>query len=299
MKWQGLFPAIFLCGFILRFIKAEMVFLRRHSACQRYLVVTVIHKMFTARLRVLPDRAGVIYQAGFTLVELAIVLMIIGLLIGGILRGQELLKMSRITASVQQFKAYEGATYTFQDQYQGLPGDIVNPSFRIPNCSAVPCNTPGNGNSIIGPVASITGFSYGTATENNAYFVQLAAAHLLSGIDSKSDWSSGAQAAAYPMTPLGALMWIAYYNHSPAAGGPWTSALQGHWFVYVGKNPSGAGFTHNAVAVNTLALIDKKLDDGLPWSGQAVLNSSGCNNPGQEYDMNNVTPCTYMVRSGF
>ena len=54
-------------------------------------------------------------QSGFTLVELAIVLMIIGLLIGGILRGQELMENARVTSTIQQTKAYDGATTTFRD----------------------------------------------------------------------------------------------------------------------------------------------------------------------------------------
>lgn len=237
-------------------------------------------------------------QHGFTLVELAIVLMIIGLLTGGILRGQELLKQSRITGTIQFFKAYEGATHTFQDMYQSLPGDIINPSLRIPNCSTAPCNVAGNGNSMIGPVASISGFTYSTASENNVYFQQLAAAHLVSGVDATTQWN-GVQDGAYPMVPLGALMWIAYYNHAPSAGGPWTTPLQRHWFVLVGKDPDGAGFTRNAVAVNTLGIMDKKMDDGQPWAGDAVLNSQACNNPAAEYNPNNVTPCTFMVSAGF
>lgn len=237
-------------------------------------------------------------QWGFTLVELAIVLMIIGLLIGGVLRGQELMKQARISSMVQFFKAYEGATHTFMDMYQSFPGDIVNPAARIPNCSAAPCNTPGDGNGIIGPVASIGNFQYAVASENNVFFQQLAAAHLVSGVDASTEWE-GSQGAAYPMTPLGAVMWIAYYNHFPGNGGSWTTALQGHWFVLVGRSPSGFGFTREAVPIPTLAHLDKKMDDGLPWNGHAVLNSQGCNHPETEYNMNKTNSCTFMVRAGF
>ena len=48
-------------------------------------------------------------QKGFTLVELAIVMTIIGLLIGGVLKGQELMENARVTSTVAQVKGYEGA----------------------------------------------------------------------------------------------------------------------------------------------------------------------------------------------
>ncbi|MCK5555335.1 MAG: prepilin-type N-terminal cleavage/methylation domain-containing protein, partial [Alphaproteobacteria bacterium] len=56
-------------------------------------------------------------QKGFTLVELAIVLTIIGLLIGGILKGQQLMQNARVTATIAQIQAIESATTTFRDTY--------------------------------------------------------------------------------------------------------------------------------------------------------------------------------------
>ncbi len=90
-------------------------------------------------------------ESGFTLVELAIVLMIIGLLIGAILRGQELLESARITATLQQVKAYQGAIVTFRDTYGALPGDLRTALDRVPNCTAVNSCVNGNGDGMIGP----------------------------------------------------------------------------------------------------------------------------------------------------
>jgi prepilin-type N-terminal cleavage/methylation domain-containing protein len=84
-------------------------------------------------------------EGGFTLVELAIVMIIIGLLIAGVLKGQELIGNARVTATVAQIKAIDAATSTFKDTYQDIPGDMINPGVRLPNCTNM-CATVGNGN---------------------------------------------------------------------------------------------------------------------------------------------------------
>lgn len=65
-------------------------------------------------------------RKGFTLVELAIVLVIVGLLAGGILVGQSLVKSAEIRSFITQINKYSTATITFRDQYQSLPGDLGN-----------------------------------------------------------------------------------------------------------------------------------------------------------------------------
>ena len=63
-------------------------------------------------------------QKGFTLVELSIVLVIIGLLIGGILAAQSMTDTSKIQAQVRQFGQIDAAVLNFADKYNGgLPGD--------------------------------------------------------------------------------------------------------------------------------------------------------------------------------
>ncbi|MBC7918867.1 MAG: prepilin-type N-terminal cleavage/methylation domain-containing protein [Rhodoferax sp.] len=62
-------------------------------------------------------------QAGFTLVEIAIVLVIIGLLLGGVLKGQELIENSRIKSIVADMKAVQAAYNGYIDRYKALPGD--------------------------------------------------------------------------------------------------------------------------------------------------------------------------------
>ena len=74
-------------------------------------------------------------QRGFTLVEMAIVLVIIGLLLGGILKGQELITSARVRNIADQNSGVQAAYYGFIDRYRQVPGDWpqVNAAQAIPN----------------------------------------------------------------------------------------------------------------------------------------------------------------------
>lgn len=63
---------------------------------------------------------------GFSLVELSIVLVILGLLVGGILTGQNLIKAAELRSVTQDVNKYQAAVYSFRDKYQALPGDMPN-----------------------------------------------------------------------------------------------------------------------------------------------------------------------------
>ncbi len=62
-------------------------------------------------------------QTGFTLIELAIVLVIIGLLLGGVLRGQELINSARVKSLTRDFQNVQVYLYTYQDRFRAIPGD--------------------------------------------------------------------------------------------------------------------------------------------------------------------------------
>jgi prepilin-type N-terminal cleavage/methylation domain-containing protein len=62
-------------------------------------------------------------QAGFTLVEIAIVLVIIGLLLGGVLKGTELIENAKVKRAINEINGVTSAFYAYQDRYQRLPGD--------------------------------------------------------------------------------------------------------------------------------------------------------------------------------
>lgn len=63
---------------------------------------------------------------GFTLIELAIVLVIVGLLLAGVLVGQDLINAARIRGVITDIERYNAAATTFQTKYDGLPGDLIN-----------------------------------------------------------------------------------------------------------------------------------------------------------------------------
>lgn len=62
-------------------------------------------------------------QTGFTLIELAIVLVIIGLLLGGVLRGQELINSARVKNITRDFQNVQVYIYGYQDRFRSVPGD--------------------------------------------------------------------------------------------------------------------------------------------------------------------------------
>jgi prepilin-type N-terminal cleavage/methylation domain-containing protein len=85
-------------------------------------------------------------QSGFTLVEIAIVLVIIGLLLGGVLKGQELITQAKIRNIANDLNGMTAAVYAYQDRYKAFPGDDINAATRWTNPQA----TKGDGNAQVG-----------------------------------------------------------------------------------------------------------------------------------------------------
>jgi prepilin-type N-terminal cleavage/methylation domain-containing protein len=69
-------------------------------------------------------------QVGFTLIEISIVLVIIGLLLGGVLKGQELIENAKIKRMNNDFSGIASATYSYLDRYSAIPGDDKNADTR-------------------------------------------------------------------------------------------------------------------------------------------------------------------------
>jgi prepilin-type N-terminal cleavage/methylation domain-containing protein len=85
-------------------------------------------------------------QSGFTLVEIAIVLVIIGLLLGGILKGQELINSAKVKNLANDFRVIPTYIYAYQDKFKSLPGDDPAADTHLPGGAAA---DKGNGNGVI------------------------------------------------------------------------------------------------------------------------------------------------------
>lgn len=87
---------------------------------------------------------------GFTLVEIAIVMVIIGVLVGGAIKGAELLNNARVKKTIAQVDGIKAALATFEDKYAMLPGDAEHADERLPGCTAANFCFIGNADGHVG-----------------------------------------------------------------------------------------------------------------------------------------------------
>jgi prepilin-type N-terminal cleavage/methylation domain-containing protein len=234
-------------------------------------------------------------EEGFTLVELAIVMVIIGLLIGGILKGQELIATAKVGATVSQIKALDGAINTFQEKYSAYPGDMRSPNTRIPNCTQTPCSTPGDGNMRIVNSATL-GDAPQAGSEGTRIFSHLAKADLLSGVDGDSAVVN-AFGELLPVVKAGGGMWINFLSGPP--GGDLTLTPGRHYAVINGTAVA-VGADTGGFNSSVAAQLDRKMDDGKPVGGGVQIVGSNCvSGSGQAALYHEATPgpaCAMYVR---
>lgn len=214
----------------------------------------------------------------FSLVELSIVLVILGLLTGGILAGQSLIRASELRAVSTEYDRYKTALLSFRDKYLALPGDMPNATqfwgaahATLATCVVTvgtgtqTCNGNGDGRINIG-AAPVANNSY----EDFRSWQQLANAGLVEGS------YTGVQASA------------AIFHSVIGSNVPGSKISNAGWFLhYIGSQVSGGGFfpgnyeTGLYFGTSTAASfpygpvfkpeeawnIDTKLDDGKPAQG--------------------------------
>lgn len=115
-------------------------------------------------------------QSGFTLIEIAIVLVIIGLLLGGILKGQELINSARVKNLANDFRNIPVFIYGYQDKFKALPGDDSAAAIHVGTTAITP--GAGNGNGVIGG----TWFSTTAADESVLFWQHVRLAGLAPGL---------------------------------------------------------------------------------------------------------------------
>lgn len=179
-------------------------------------------------------------QSGFTLIEIAIVLVIIGLLLGGVLKGQELITGARVRNLIQQQDGVKAAYFGFLDRFRALPGDYATATTTITNISTTPCTGNGNGNGQI-EAASATPWEATLAWEH------LSKAGFING--TYTCGTGTPTQATNPTNPYGQPL-ILIFDASYAVGTGVTAASR-HNLKTGGQIPS-----------DILGEIDRKVDDG-------------------------------------
>jgi prepilin-type N-terminal cleavage/methylation domain-containing protein len=240
-------------------------------------------------------------RTAFSLVELSIVLVILGLLVGGVLIGRNLIRAAELRSVMTDANAYITAAANFRQQYRFLPGDASNAESYWSAASTDNGNADG----------VVTGAERFLAWQhlNLAGFVEKSFTGL-QGAGGAEDFVLGSNApvARIPLTGFGF-----YYNTTAAATATEFAANMGNAFSYGQAGAANSGAPRTAILTATDAFsMDTKMDDGRPGTGKWVATSigggnfgatTGCasaNTAAATYNVALPTPnCSFYIMSGY
>jgi prepilin-type N-terminal cleavage/methylation domain-containing protein len=215
-------------------------------------------------------------QRGFTLVEIAIVLVIIGLLIGGVLRGQELLNSARVNSLNSQQSSIQTAFYGFIDRYKTTPGDLTAAQALLINNLAAPASAGGDG---------VVAFVDSPAFFNNLSQAGFLACTPCSATSLVTAGAAGAAATYIPPTSAsgantmvnvyGAPLMFQMGTTATLVGGSTAGAIE--FLAATAEIAKPMVTTGNTVTSAMLAEMDRKVDDGNPAGGTFRYTDNGVN----------------------
>jgi len=227
----------------------------------------------------------------FSLVELSIVLVILGLLVGGVLAGKSLIRASELRSVTTEYQRYLTATRAFRDKYFALPGDMANATNfwgtagTCPGTSASPSTTSatcnGNGDGVLTAAGA-------SSNEMYRFWQHLANAALIEGqFTGVSDSTTASNLYSLigtnvPASKLSAAGWsTGLIPDQIILSTSWFEGAYGNIFVF-GRNNSNTWTSYQALKPEEAWNIDTKLDDGKPGLGVIVTteNRTSCHDAG-------------------
>ncbi len=200
-------------------------------------------------------------KAGFSLLELSVVLVIIGLVIGGVLLGRDMMRSAELQAVIKDIQKYQSALETFSDKYESMPGDMPDAE----DYWGASNTDNGDGDGVI---------------DTDAETIDLWNHLALAGIIEGSYSSSAATLTAGTSTPLTGAQHIYYIGHycSIASCSNWAaSAIDNAKIILAGIDGSTISAQYADVANYTNSItgftneeamnLDRKIDDEAPLTG--------------------------------
>lgn len=223
-------------------------------------------------------------KTAFTLLEMAIVILIIALIAAGVVSGKSLVKGAEIREMMGEYDRHVKAIQEFQDKYNQLPGDMTNatsfwgadtcPTSAASSPKIATCNGSGDGkigtSTSVGVVAAGSG---GTSEEWFRAWQHLANAGLVPGKYSGTQGSGGAVQTVtgtnIPASKMGNGGWLLmiYYNTTGADNAAWGDSY-GHILQFGASDSTNSRNTSPAMSPSDALSLDAKLDDGKPGTGK-------------------------------
>lgn len=223
-------------------------------------------------------------QSGFTLIEMAIVLIVIGLLAGGIIAGRHLVRSGDIQDVTRDLDYYSSIVGTFQDTYYALPGDMPNATAQWGAAHATPatCATTastgketcdGNGDGKIDDMATASTDDY----EQFRFWQQLVNAGLMearfTGVAGGGGTAHAVPGSNVPESSFNGGGFAVVYAGNLAADANLFDGFYTHVMMF--GAPSAAGYPNSPLlTTEEMYNLDLKMDDGKPGSG-AVRSAKG------------------------